>query len=29
MSQVYVSADIEATGPIPGPYSMIDLGLAA
>lgn len=26
---VYVSADIEATGPIPGPFSMIDLGFAA
>lgn len=27
--EVYVSCDIEATGPIPGPYSMISLGCVA
>lgn len=27
--EIYVSADIEATGPIPGPYSMLSLGCAA
>lgn len=27
--EVYVSVDIEATGPIPGPYSMISLGADA
>ena len=29
MSEVYVSTDIEADGPIPGPYSMLSLGSAA
>lgn len=28
MSDVYISADIEADGPIPGPYSMLAFGLA-
>lgn len=27
--EVYVSIDIEATGPVPGPYSMLSLGAAA
>jgi DNA polymerase III epsilon subunit-like protein len=27
--EVYVSVDIEADGPIPGPYSMLSFGLAA
>lgn len=27
--EIYVSVDIEATGPIPGPYSMLSLGAAA
>jgi DNA polymerase III epsilon subunit-like protein len=27
-SEVYISLDIEADGPIPGPYSMISFGLA-
>jgi hypothetical protein len=27
-SEVYISIDIEADGPIPGPYSMISFGLA-
>ena len=27
--QIYVSVDIEADGPIPGPYSMLGLGAAA
>ena len=26
-TDVYVSADIEADGPIPGPYSMLSLGM--
>ena len=25
---VYISADVEADGPIPGPYSMLAFGLA-
>lgn len=29
MSEIYVSADIEADGPIPGPNSMLSLGSAA
>lgn len=29
MSEIYVSTDIEADGPIPGPYSMLSLGSAA
>ena len=29
MTEVYVSTDIEADGPIPGPYSMLSLGSAA
>jgi len=28
-SEVYISIDIEADGPIPGPYSMLNLGAAA
>lgn len=28
-SEVYVSVDIEATGPIPGPFSMLSIGAAA
>jgi hypothetical protein len=28
-ADVYVSIDIEADGPIPGPYSMLSLGMAA
>src|SRR5665811_2375396 len=28
MTDVYFSADIEADGPIPGPYSMLSFGLA-
>lgn len=28
-SEIYVSVDIEATGPIPGPYSMTSIGAAA
>lgn len=27
--EIYVSMDMEATGPIPGPYSMLSLGCAA
>jgi hypothetical protein len=27
-SEVYISADVEADGPIPGPYSMLSFGLA-
>ncbi len=27
--EIYVAADIEADGPIPGPYSMLSFGLAA
>lgn len=26
--EVYVSVDVEADGPIPGPYSMLSFGLA-
>lgn len=29
MSEVYISVDIEADGPIPGPHSMLSLGAAA
>ncbi len=29
MSEIYVSADIEANGPIPGPYSLWSLGCVA
>jgi hypothetical protein len=29
MSEIYVSTDIEANGPIPGPYSMLSFGSAA
>lgn len=29
MKEIYISIDIEADGPIPGPYSMISLGAAA
>ena len=29
MREIYVSVDIEADGPIPGPYSMLSLGAAA
>ncbi|MBL9136917.1 MAG: 3'-5' exoribonuclease [Verrucomicrobiales bacterium] len=29
MSEIYVSTDVEADGPIPGPYSMLSLGSAA
>lgn len=28
MNDIYISADIEADGPIPGPYSMLAFGLA-
>jgi DNA polymerase III epsilon subunit-like protein len=28
LPELYVAADVEADGPIPGPYSMISLGLA-
>ncbi len=28
MSEIYVSTDIEADGPIPGPHSMLSLGSA-
>ncbi|WP_283135398.1 3'-5' exoribonuclease domain-containing protein [Rhizohabitans arisaemae] len=27
-SEIYISADIEADGPIPGPYSMVSFGLS-
>jgi hypothetical protein len=27
-SELYVAVDVEADGPIPGPYSMISLGMA-
>jgi hypothetical protein len=27
-SEIYVATDIEADGPIPGPYSMLSLGMA-
>src|SRR5689334_16113614 len=29
MSEIYVSTDIEADGPIPGPHSMLSFGSAA
>src|SRR5262245_51822508 len=29
MSEVYVSTDVEADGPIPGPHSMLSIGSAA
>lgn len=29
MDEIYISTDIEADGPIPGPYSMLSLGSAA
>lgn len=29
MSEIYVSTDVEADGPIPGPYSMLSFGSAA
>jgi hypothetical protein len=29
MSEIYISADIEADGPIPGPHSMLSFGSAA
>lgn len=29
MKEIYVSTDIEADGPIPGPYSMLSIGSAA
>lgn len=29
MSEIYISTDIEADGPIPGPYSMLSIGAAA
>lgn len=29
MSEIYVSTDVEADGPIPGPHSMLSLGSAA
>lgn len=29
MEEIYISTDIEADGPIPGPYSMLSLGSAA
>jgi hypothetical protein len=28
MNELYISADIEADGPIPGPYSMLSIGMA-
>ena len=28
MPEIYVSTDVETDGPIPGPYSMISLGMA-
>jgi hypothetical protein len=28
-SEVYIAVDVEADGPIPGPYSMLSLGMAA
>jgi hypothetical protein len=28
-SEVYISVDVEADGPIPGPYSMLSFGMAA
>ena len=29
MAEVYVSTDVEADGPIPGPHSMLSFGSAA
>lgn len=29
MQEIYVSTDVEADGPIPGPYSMLSFGSAA
>jgi DNA polymerase III alpha subunit (gram-positive type) len=29
MTEIYVSTDVEANGPIPGPYSMLSIGSAA
>jgi len=29
MDEIYVSTDIEADGPIPGPHSMLSIGSAA
>lgn len=29
MREIYVSTDIEADGPIPGPHSMLSIGAAA
>src|SRR5687768_16197206 len=29
MSEIYVSTDVEADGPIPGPHSMLSFGSAA
>ena len=28
INEIYVSADLEADGPLPGPYSMISVGLS-
>ncbi len=28
MDELYVATDVEADGPIPGPYSMLSLGMA-
>ena len=28
LPELYVAVDVEADGPIPGPYSMISLGMA-
>lgn len=28
LPELYIAADVEADGPIPGPYSMLSLGLA-
>jgi len=29
MKEIYISADIEADGPMPGPHSMLSIGAAA
>jgi hypothetical protein len=29
MQEIYISTDIEADGPIPGPHSMLSIGAAA
>jgi hypothetical protein len=29
MNELYISTDVEADGPIPGPYSMLSIGMAA